>query len=62
MRLGYRGEKYLQAPAKKGSLECASICNLELGGHSVLDKKTKVKFGTTTYSSKGLFDCVHISI
>jgi len=39
MRLGYRGEKYLQAPAKKGSLEDASTCNLELSEHGVLDKK-----------------------
>jgi len=30
MRLGHRGEKSLQALAKKGSLECASTCNLEL--------------------------------
>jgi len=62
MRLGHTGEKFLQAPAKKGSLECPFTCNMELGGHDVLDKKTKVKFGTSTHRSKGLLDCVHVSI
>jgi len=62
MRLGHIGEKSLQASTKKGSLEDASTCNMELGGHDILDKKTKVKFGTSTYSSEGLLDCFHISI
>ena len=61
MRLGYEGEKSLQAPVKKGSLKGASTCNLKLGEHDVLDKK-KVKFSTTTYQSEGLLDCVHVSI
>ena len=39
----------------------ASIC-LELGGHGVLDKKTKVKFGTTTHYSEGLHNYVHVDI
>ena len=62
MRLRYGGEKSLQTLAKKGSLEGASACNLELGEHGVLDKKTKVKFSTTTHRSEGLLDCVHINI
>jgi len=62
MRLRHTGEKSLQAPIKKGSLKGASICNIELGWHSVLEKKTKVKFGTTTHRSKSLLDCVHVSI
>jgi len=62
MRLGHTGEKSLQALAKKGLLEGASTCNMELGGHGVLDKKTKVKFGTSTHCSEGLLNCVHISI
>jgi len=61
MRLGHGGEKSLQALAKKGSLEGAYTCNLELGKHGVLDKK-KVKFSTTTYHSEGLLDFVHVSI
>ena len=43
MKVGHGGEKSLQAPAKKGSLEGASTCNLKLGEHGVLEKK-KVKF------------------
>ena len=61
MRLGRGGEKSLQASAKKGSLEGASACNIELGEHGILDKK-KVKFGTTMHYSEGLLDCVHVSI
>ena len=30
----------------------ASICNLKLDGHDVLDKKTKVNFDTTTHPQK----------
>ena len=60
IRLGYTGEKPLQAPTKEESLEGASTCNLEFGEHGVLDKK-KVKFSTTIHYSEGL-DCVHVSI
>jgi len=49
MKVGHGGEKSLQAPAKKGSLEGAASCNL-VGEHGVLDKK-KVKFSTTTHHS-----------
>jgi len=61
MRLRYRGEKSLQAPAKKGLLEGPSTCSMKLGEHDVLDKK-KVKFGTTAHHSEGLLNCVHVSI
>ena len=61
MRVGHGGEKSLQAPAKKGSLEGASTCNMKLGEHDVLDKK-KVKFSTTIHHSEGLLDCVHVRI
>jgi len=49
MKVGHGGEKSLQAPAKKRSLEGAASCNL-VGEHGVLDKK-KVKFSTTTHHS-----------
>ena len=62
MRLGHKREKSLQAPAKKGSLEGASTCNMESDGHNVLDKKMKVKFSTTTHHLEDLLDCVHVSI
>jgi len=61
MRLGYGGEKSLQAPAKKRSLEGASTYNMELGEYDVLDKKN-VKFSTTSYHSEGLIHCIHVSI
>ena len=52
MRLGHPEEKSLQALAKQRSVESASMCNLELSGHDVLDKKTKVKIGTTHRSER----------
>ena len=61
MRLRHEGEKSLQAPAKKGSLEGTSTCNLKLSEHGVLDKK-KVKISSTTHHSEGLLDCVHVRI
>ena len=60
MKVRQGGEKSLQAPAKKGSLEGAATCNLE-GEHSVLDKKN-VKFSTSTHRIEGLLDCVHVSV
>ena len=60
MKLGHEDEKSLQTPAKKGSLEGASTCNMKLGEHDVLNKK--VKFSTTTHHSESLLDCVHVSI
>ena len=60
MKVGQGGEKYLQAPAKKGSLEGAATCNL-VGEHNVLDKK-KVKFSTSTDHSESLLDCIHVSV
>ena len=39
MRVGHGGEKSLQALAKKGSLEGASTCNMELCGHGVMARK-----------------------
>ena len=62
VRLGHTREKSLQALAKKETLEGASTCNMELGGHNVLDKKTKVKFDTSKHSSKDLLGCIYVSI
>ena len=60
MKVKHGGEKSLQAPAKKGSLEGAATCNFE-GEHIVLDNK-KMKFSTSTHHSEGLLDCVHVSV
>ena len=40
----------------------ASTCNLKLGVHDILDKKTKIKFGIITHRLEGLLDSVHIDI
>ena len=38
VKVGQEGERFLQAPVKKGSLEGAATCNLE-GEHSVLIRR-----------------------
>jgi len=43
-------------------LKGASTCKLEIGGHGVLDKKMKVKFGTKTHRLEGLLNCVPIEV
>ena len=43
MRLRHLVEIFLQALTKQRLVECASTCNLELGGYYVLDKTTKVE-------------------
>jgi len=35
---------------------------IEIDGYGVLDKKIKVKFGTSTHRSEDLLDYVHINI
>ena len=56
VKVRHGGERSLQAPAKKGSLDDTATCNL-VGEHIVLDKK-KVKFSTSTHRLKGLLNCV----
>jgi len=62
MRLGQVGLNSLEAFANQGLLEGASTCKLKIGGYSVLDNKKKVKFGTSTHHSEGLFDYFHINV
>ena len=50
----------LQALAKQELLEGAITYNLEFGER--LDKKAKVKFGTTIHHTGGLLDCIHINV
>ena len=58
----YMRKVFTSSKKKKELLEDASTSNMNLGGHGVLNKKTKVKFGTSTHRSKGPLDCVHVSI
>jgi len=62
MRLGHVSMNSLQALAKQGLLEGATTCNLKFGERYVLDKKTKVKFGTVIHHTGGLLDCIHINV
>ena len=59
MKVGQGGERSLQAPAKKGSLEGASTCNMKLGGHGILDKKMKVKFAPLLTVGRSSWLCSH---
>jgi len=62
MRLGQVDLNSFKELTKKGMLEGAFTCNLEFSECCVLDKKTKVKFGTATHRSEGFLDCVHVDI
>jgi len=62
MRLGYAGEKSLQALAKQGLLKGARTCKLKFCEHCVIGKKTKVKFGTMTHCTEGILDYVHTDV
>jgi len=52
----------LQALVKQELLEGATTYKLKFGERCVLDKKTKVKFGTTIDRMGGLLDCIHINV
>jgi len=62
MRLGQVSLHSLNVFAKRGLFEGASTCKLKISGHGVLEKKTKVKFDTSTHRSESLLDYVHINI
>ena len=57
MRLGHTGEKHLQA-----LLKGARTCKLEFCEYCVIKKKTKVKFGTSTYYTERILDYVQTDI
>ena len=62
MSLGHVGLDSLQALANQGVLKDTLTYNLEFGKQCVLYQKMKVKFGTATHRSEGLFDCVHVDV
>jgi len=62
MRLEQVSLNSLEAFTNQRLLKDASICKLKRGGHGVLDKKTKVKFDTSTHCLECLLDYVHINI
>jgi len=40
----------------------AVTCKWNSCEHNILEKKTKVKFGTAVHQSKGLLDVVHMDV
>ena len=62
MRLGRTGEKSMQALAKQRLLKGAKTCKLEFCEHCIIDKKTKVKFGTAIPCTEGILDYIHINV
>ena len=62
MRLGHAGEKSLQTLARQGLLKGAGTCKIEFCEHCIIEKKTKVKFGTATHCTEGILDYVHTDV
>jgi len=62
MRLGHTSKKFLQSFVKQGLLKGARTCKLEFCEHCVIEKKTKVKFGTATHCTKGILDYIHVNV
>jgi len=62
IRLDQAGEKSMQALAKQGLLKGAKTYKLKFCEHSVLGKKTNVKFGITIHYTKGILDYVHTNV
>jgi len=62
MSLGHTGKSLLQALVKEGLLKGVRTCKLEFCEYCIIEKKTKVKFTTTTHYTEGILDYVHINI
>jgi len=59
MRLGYMSELGLAVLSKRGLLDGHSISKLDFCEHCVFGKHKRVKFNTSTHTSKGILDYVH---
>jgi len=59
MRLGHTGEKTMQALTKQELLKGDKTCKLKFCEYCVIDKKTKVKFGTAIRRTERILDYVH---
>ena len=62
MRLGHAGEKSLQTLAMQGLLKGAKTCKLDFCEQCVMGKQTRVKFGTTIHTTKGILDYIHTDV
>ena len=59
MHLGHMSELGLAVLSKRGLLDGHSISKLDFCEHCVFGKHKKVKFNTSTHTSKGILDYVH---
>ncbi|WVZ69296.1 hypothetical protein U9M48_018104 [Paspalum notatum var. saurae] len=59
MCLGHMSELGLQVLSKRGLLDGHSVSKLKFCEHCVFDKHKRVKFNTSTHTSKGILDYVH---
>ena len=59
MHLGHMSELGLSVLSKRGLLDGYSIIKLDFCEHCVFGKHKKVKFNTSTHTSKGILDYVH---
>lgn len=59
MRLGHMSEHGFAVLSKRGLLDGHSISKLDFCEHCVFGKHKRVKFNTSTHTSKGILDYVH---
>jgi hypothetical protein len=59
MRLGHMSELGLQVLSKRGLLDGHSVSKLKFCEHCVFGKHKRLKFNTSTHTSKGILDYVH---
>ncbi|WVZ79655.1 hypothetical protein U9M48_027210 [Paspalum notatum var. saurae] len=59
MRLGHMSDLGLQVLSKRGLLDGHSVSKLKFCEHCVFGKHKRVKFNTSTHTSKGILDYVH---
>ena len=62
MRLGHAEEKALQSLTKQGLLKGAKTCKLLFCEFRVLEKQTRIKFGTAIHRTQGILDYVHTDV
>lgn len=61
-RLGHIGLKGLQELCRQGILDSKVISIIDLCESCVLGKSHKLKFSSTTHSTKGIIDYVHVDL
>lgn len=62
MHLGHMSELGLAELSKRGLLDGHNINKLQFCEHCVLGKHRRVKFNTSTHTTKGILDYVHSNL